>query len=135
MTNEYTGVIIEESLAGDPEAFMTGQFRLIKTKVEKVTKKHQTPWLKKWTLHTFAISEDKAKQFAKNLSKALEKKHNWYADFKNDKFHYIIFRNKIFKIDRTKKEEYVKATEYGIKLGIPEYQVDFSPFVKKWKRD
>jgi len=50
------------------------------------------------------------------------------------KFHYIIFRNKIFFIHRDNKKEYDEATKFGISLGIPDYQVDFSPFVKVWKR-
>jgi hypothetical protein len=50
------------------------------------------------------------------------------------KFNFIIFKNKVFKIDRTSKEEYDKAKEYGISLGIPSYQVDFHPEVKEWKR-
>jgi len=64
----------------------------------------------------------------------LDSKHNWYADFKNETTHYIIFRNRVFKIDRTKKEQYDEATRYGISLGIPDYQVDFSPHIKKWER-
>jgi hypothetical protein len=38
------------------------------------------------------------------------------------------------KIDRSKPEEYQKATNYGISLGIPKYQVDFAPNVIEWKR-
>ncbi|MFA6446381.1 MAG: hypothetical protein WCW14_04010, partial [Candidatus Paceibacterota bacterium] len=63
-----------------------------------------------------------------------ESEHPWYADFKNKKTHYIIFRDKVFKIDRTSKEQYDEVKRYGISLGIPPYQVDFHPEIKEWKR-
>ena len=102
--------------------------KIIKTKVEKVAEKHKTPQLKKWTLHTIKISEKRADDVAKEISKSLITR--WYADFKNDSYHYIVFRGKIFKIDRSKKEQYDEAVEYGISLGIPDYQLDFSPDIK-----
>lgn len=95
---------------------------------------HKTPWINQWTLHTVEIPEEEIDSIAKVISKALDSKHNWYADFKTDKVHYIVYRNKVFKIDRSKKEEYDEATKYGISLGIPSYQVDFSPHVQIWER-
>lgn len=129
MPNNYTGVIIEESLENKD---VLKNVRILRTKIEKVTEKHQTPHLKKWTLHTVEISENRASDIAEEISTSLHDK--WYADFKNQKYHYIIFRNKIFRIDVTIKKQYDEAREYGISLGIPEYQVDFHPETKKWKR-
>ena len=48
--------------------------------------------------------------------------------------YYIIFRDKVFYIDRKSKEQYDEAKRYGISLGIPEYQVDFAPDDKIWER-
>ena len=127
----YQGVIIEESLENKN---VLRNVKIVKTKVEKVTDKHKTPWIKKWTLHNVEISEEYAEKIVEEISKSLDSKHNWYADFKDGKTHFIIFRNKIFKIKRTSKEQYDKAKEYGISLGIPEYQVDFHPDVKEWER-
>jgi len=127
----YQGVIIKESLENKN---VLRNVKIVKTKVEKVTDKHKTPWIKKWTLHNVEISEKDAEKIAEEISKSLDSKHNWYADFKDGKTHFIIFRNKIFKIKRTSKEQYDKAKEYGISLGIPEYQVDFHPDVKEWER-
>lgn len=101
----------------------------MKTEVEAVVAEHKTPWLKQWTLHTVEIGETEAEAVANDLAKALETEHSWYADFKNEATHYIIFRNKVFKIDRTSKEQYNEAKVYGIALGIPSYQVDFHPVV------
>lgn len=129
--SDYTGVIIEESLE---DSSVLKKIKILKTKIEIVTEKHKTPWIKKWTLHTVKISEKEAKSIAQDISKVLDSKHNWYADFKNEKYHYIIFKNKVFFIYRKSKEQYDKAKEYGISLGIPEYQVDFHPEVTEWKR-
>jgi hypothetical protein len=49
------------------------------------------------------------------------------VDFKNKDFHYIIFRDRVFKVNRKSKEEYDKAVKFGISLGIPDYQMDLSP--------
>lgn len=128
----FKGIIIEESLS---DKSILNDIKILKTKVEKVTPEHKTPWLKQWTLHTVEIDNERAKEVAKKLSENLDTAHNnWYADFRNKNFHYIIFKDKIFKIDRSKSEEYKAATTYGISLGIPSYQVDFSPGIKEWER-
>ena len=127
----YRGVIIEESLE---KKDILKRVKILSTKVEPVVEKHKTPWLKQWTLHTVEIPENEAEALAEEISKALESEHNWYADFKNETTHFIIFKNKVFKVDRTSKEQYDKAKDYGISLGIPPHQVDFHPEVKEWKR-
>lgn len=130
MTN-FTGVIIEESIQ---TRSILKKVKILSTKVEQVTKEHQTPWTKQWTLHTVEIPENNAASIAEEISKILDSEHNWYADFKNDKFHYIIFRDKVFKVDRSKPEQYEKVTKYGLSLGIPDYHLDFSPHIKEWQR-
>ena len=127
----YKGVIIEESLENQD---ILKDVKILETKVEEVTEEHKTPWIKQWTLHTVEIPENQAKNVAEKISMALDSKHDWYADFKNDTHHYIIFRNKIFFVDQQSKEQYDEAKKYGISLGIPEYQVDFHPEVKEWER-
>ena len=120
----YKGIIIEESLN---DKSILGKIKITKTEVEKVTPENKTPWLTKWTMHTFEVSENEVEKVAELISNALESKHKWYADFKNSKWHFIIFRNKVFKVDRSKKAEYDLVRKYGVGLGIPEYQLDFSP--------
>ena len=123
----YKGIIIEESLY---DKSVLNDVKILSTKVEEVTEEHKTPWLKQWTLHTVEIPEDKAGENAETLSKGLDKERPWYADFKNLTTHYIIFRNKIFVIDRKNAEQYAEAKKYGMSFGIPEYQVDFSPEIE-----
>ena len=132
MMQNYEGVIIEESLENKD---VLGDVEIVSTEVEPVTDNHKTPWVKQWTLHTVSITPDKVEEVANKISKSLDSKHNWYADFKTETDHYIIFRNKVFHItDRGSKAQYDEAKEHGISLGIPEYQVDFHPEVKQWER-
>ena len=131
MNKNFNGVIIEESL-GNKDVLQ--KVKIIETKVEEVTEEHKTPWIKQWTLHTVEILENQADEIAKDLSKSLDSEHDWYADFKNDEFHYIIFRNKVFKVDRSTLEQYQEVTKYGVSLSIPDYQLDFTPHIKEWER-
>jgi len=124
----YKGVIIEESLE---DKDILKDVVILETKIESVTKEHKTPWIKQWTLHTVEVIENRAGEIVEKISQALDSEHNWYADFKNNEFHYIIFRNKVFKIDRSRPEEYKKAVDYGVSLGIPDYQLDFTPDIKE----
>lgn len=129
----YKGVIIEESLK---DKSVLGKVKILSTKTEKVTPEHKTPWIKQWTLHTVEVPEEKAEKTAQELSSVLDYSHDssWYADFKNDQFAYIVFRDKFFKIRLNDAEGFKKAKQYGISLGIPDYQVDFAPDDKVWKR-
>ena len=120
----YKGIVIEESLQN---LKILKRLKILTTEVEQVAESHKTPWLKQWTLHTVEINEDDAQNVADKISAALDSEHDWYADFKNDKYHFVIFRGKIFRVNRNKPEEYEKVEEYGISLGIPDYQLDFSP--------
>ncbi|MFY9462477.1 MAG: hypothetical protein WAP51_04730 [Candidatus Sungiibacteriota bacterium] len=121
----YKGVIIEESLE---EKNVLRDVKIVATEVEPATAEHKTPWLKQWTLHTVEIPEEKADEIAEKISSSLDSKHggSWYADFKNDTTHYIIFRGKVFKVNRANKAEYDAVNQYGASLGIPDYQLGFS---------
>lgn len=129
---DYNGVIIEESLGNKK---VLEAIKILDTKVEKITPEHKTPWLKRWTLHTVDIPESTAKEVANKISSSFDPDHpHWYADFKNQKFHYIVYANKVFKVDLDNPVLYKDAREYGISIGIPEYQVDFAPDDKVWER-
>ncbi|MAF34734.1 hypothetical protein CMO91_02720 [Candidatus Woesearchaeota archaeon] len=128
---DFTGVIIEESLE-NPSVLK--KVSILKTGVEKVTEKHKTPHLQQWTMHTISVAEDKAEEIAQEVSNSLDIQHAWYADFKNDAFHYVIFKNKVFKVDRSRPSQYEAVVAYGVSKGIPDYQLDFSPDIKEWER-
>ncbi len=127
----YKGVIIEESLA---DKSVLKKVQILSTEAEQATERHRTPWVEKWTLHTVQIPDEQAEAIANEIKNSLDPDHAWYADFKNDTRHYIIFRDKVFFIDRTSKEQYDRAREHGLSLGIPAHQVDFHPEIEEWER-
>jgi hypothetical protein len=119
----FKGVVIEESLA---DKSVLKRFPILETEAEQVTERFGTPWLTTWTLHTIEVPESEIANFAKEVQAAIDgARHNWYADFKTDKEHYIIFKDKIFFIDRTKREQYQEASDYGVSIGVPAHQVNF----------
>ncbi|MFZ2193493.1 MAG: hypothetical protein WAV31_04590 [Candidatus Moraniibacteriota bacterium] len=122
--HNYQGIIIEESLENKE---VLDKVKIISTKIEPVTDEHKTPWISQWTLHTVDIPENTAQAIAEEISHSLDQEHDWYADFKKDTNHYIIFRDKVFFIDRNSATQYAAAKAHGLSLGIPEYQIDFRP--------
>lgn len=128
----FTGVIIEESLESSD---VLTKLEILSTKVVPVVEAHQTPWLSQWTMHDVEIPEGAAALVAESISKLIisDQQGSWYADFKNDTHHYIVFRSRVFYVDRKSQPEYDEAKAYGISLGIPEHQVDFHPLVDNWE--
>jgi len=118
--NNYKGDIIEESLE---ERDVLKGLNIISTRVEKVTDEHKTPWLSQWTLDTIEVTENEAESLAEKLSKALDPEHGWYIDYRNDQCHFVIFKDKVFKIDRSKKSDYDEMIKYGLSVGTPDYQL------------
>jgi len=117
----FQGTIIEESLV---DKSVLDMVKILSTGVETVTEEHHTPHLKQWTLHTIEIPENEAQLIAEKVSQSLDTSHgHWYADFKNDTHHYIIYKNKVFYVDRKNKQQYDEAERFGLSLGIPEYQL------------
>ncbi|MFA5871188.1 MAG: hypothetical protein WC858_00525 [Parcubacteria group bacterium] len=118
----YRGVIIEESLENK---YILKDIKILGTEIEKVDAHHETPWLSQWTKHEVDIPEDEAASVAKKISHSLDSAHggSWYADFKNDTHHYIIYRDKVFRVNRKSKEQYDEAERYGLSLGIPSDQL------------
>lgn len=119
---DYKGIIIEESLSN---ANIIKELEVIGTEIESVTEKSETPWLDRWTMHTVVIKEDRIDEYTKKLSNLIEVEHcsNWYCDFQNEKFHYVVFSNKVIKMDKTSEEDYRKMREYAISIGLPEHQL------------
>jgi len=126
----YYGDIIAESLTNKG---ILEDVKVINTRVEPVTPRHKTPWLKQWTLHHIEVADDEAEGLAQVLSEVLDD-HHWYIDYKSDTTHYIIFPHKIFAVNRGKPEEYKPVVDYGLSIRIPRHQLDFSPAIKEWER-
>lgn len=124
----YKGIIIEESLS---DRKVLDLVNVVHTDIESVTDDHKTPWLKQWTMHTVEVTSDIVDAFAKALSQSLLcEPGTWYADFRDERTHYIVFPGKVFKIDRSRPENYDVAKQWGLAHGVPEHQLDWSPGVE-----
>lgn len=127
---KYSGCIIEESLTNKD---VLKEFIITRTNVEKVTEESNTPDLDVWTMHIVEIAENKIESIVPLLSKSIDgsrKNGGWYTDLKSDDWHYIIFSGKVFKVDRSSGEQYEQAKEYGMSIGIPEYQLPNKSWAK-----
>ena len=122
--NNYTGIIIEESLR---QSDVLNKLKIISTEIEEVTRSHNTPWVSVWTIHTIEILEKDAEIVANEISKSIDEKHSssWYVEFKNNRNQYVIFYDKIFCINKNNEKEKLEAINYGLSIGIPEQQLDF----------
>jgi hypothetical protein len=88
------GVIIEESLN---DKSILKEFKIIKTDIEKVTDKHRTPWLTKWTCHKVEVPDSDIDSVCSKIQKSMDKTHEWYVDLKNKRFEITIFKDDIIK--------------------------------------
>ena len=78
-----------------------------------------------WTALSFEADERQAGALAAELSRSL-KPLGWYINASTATDVYVIFPNKVFKYrkgDRVRREE---AKRYGLTVGIPESQLDWS---------
>jgi hypothetical protein len=89
-----------------------------------------------WTIHRVAVCEERAAELAERFSQALDAKHAhaWYADFKNEDIYYVAVAGKVFRVPRHSEGRYAEVIEYGVRLGILRYQLDFSPTIARWER-
>lgn len=126
---DFEGIVIAESL--EDRGVLDG-LEIVATEVQAVGEWHCTPWLAQWTLHTVRVAADEAPRVAEALSRAIDREHavSWYADFKDERHHYVIFRGSVFYIDRWRPEEYQAAVDYGIAAGLPEHQADFVSLIE-----
>lgn len=126
----YKGTIIEESLT---DTAVLSNVRVLSKRVSKTTPENETPNLKQWTLYSVEIPDDQADKIATMLSGSLDssgKNGHWYADFKSSEKHIIVFPGKIFEVDRSAPAQYQEIVTYGLSVGIPAHQLDFSPDIE-----
>lgn len=126
--SKYEGCIIEESLENTD---VINLFRIVRTEISPVTEAHATPWLDKWTMHMVEIDDNNIDDVVIELMSSLNKKENWYADLRNDDFHYIVFNDKVFRVCRSSKEQYNEVHQYGLAQGIPAYQLPDESWTKQ----
>ena len=125
---KYEGCIIEESLSNKDIITL---FDIVRTEIVKVTETNATPWLKNWTMHMVEMDEMNIDDVVIKLKSSLNSEGNWYADLKNEDYHYIIFNDKVFKVNRSSREQYNEVKLYGLARGIPAYQLPDESWAKR----
>jgi len=118
--NHFSGAIIEESLQ---DTSVLSEVKIIETNIYPVEERHETPWLEKWTLHIVEVPPSKADYIAEKISNSIDVRHigNWYADFKNEQCHYVIFHQKVFKLKT--ETDWAAMRSHARSIGVPEHQI------------
>ena len=120
---KFAGLLLKESLK---DKSVLDLIKITKTEIWNNVKNAEKNQPKNWTAIFFEFegTEDEADIKSTILSKAL--KNVWYLNFSNDEKIYIIFPdNKFYKYQKGDKEKMQEAINYGLKIGIPQSQLDF----------
>lgn len=120
----YDGVVITQSLK--PGTELDG-IRLV---VRKITTADNSGAAanqpSRWTLLTFEVDDADAEALADWFADSLIAEPGvWYADFKNDVEHWVIFPGRIFRYRIGDQEARARAVDHGRRLGVPEHQLDW----------
>lgn len=113
---KYSGCIIEESLKNKS---IIDEFE-----IKEEINDDGIMWI-------VEIDESRLEDVLPKLQSAMVDAPIWYCDLKCDDYHYIIYNDKIFKVNRDYGELYEEAKEYGLKRGIPECQLPNATWVKE----
>lgn len=101
----YSGCIIKESIK---DISILDEFNIIETKDED------------GIMYIVEINDNKIDDIIPKLKETMVDEPIWYIDLKNYDYHYIIYNDKIFKVDRNYPQQYEEAKKYGLKRGILE---------------
>lgn len=113
VSNIYRRIIIEESLKDN---LILNEFMILGLSITK-EKNPANRW-HMYSVEAFDMTISKLTKIIKN--------QNWYAHFWNGVKMIVVFSNKTFKFRMDDLEGRDKAVQYGILIGIPKKQLDFS---------
>lgn len=113
---KYSGCIIEESLK---DKSVINEFKIL----EEIDD-DGIMWI-------VEIDESKLDNVVPSLQKSMVDNPIWYCDLKCEDWHYIIFNDKIFKVNRDCPEQYEETRQYGLKRGIPNEQLPNKSWAKQ----
>ncbi|MEK6925996.1 MAG: hypothetical protein AABW50_01830 [Nanoarchaeota archaeon] len=123
----YKGIIESESLI---DKKILNEVRIVKSYKEQ----HLDEDPKIWTINKINVDDKKFDSFMKDLSKNMIK--GWYSLLWNDKFVYVIFKNKIFKIKNINpwiKSEFSFVINYALSVNInKKYFDNLRKSIEEW---
>ena len=80
---------------------------------------------KLWTVIDFTSEHTDPDALAQALAASLLAEGGWYADFRTDDEHVVVYADRIFRYDRTDAAGRAEAVEYGRSVGVPDHQLDW----------
>lgn len=115
---KYTGCLIDESLK---DKSILDEFVITDTIVDDGVS------------YIVEIEESKMEDIVPRLQAAMVDAPEWYCDLKCYDYHYIIYNDKIFMVNRDYPEQYEEAKEYGLKRNIPACYLPDASWAKEKK--
>lgn len=110
--NFYKGAIVEESLEDNR---IINSLNISKIRISSEKKQED-----RWHIYNVDVSE----KDIENLSKMI--KNRWYMHFWKGREVIAIFKGKKFRFNYDDKSTWKPAVEYGLSIGIPREQLDFT---------
>lgn len=78
-----------------------------------------------WTLIDFTAEDRDADRIAAELARCLAAEGGWYADFRVDDDHVVVFADTVFRYRRGDRAGRADAEAYGRTAGVPDHQLDW----------
>jgi len=78
-----------------------------------------------WTFLEFEADDAVAGPLAESLARSLLAEGGWYADFRADDDHVVVFAGKVFRYQRGDQDGRAGAIDYDRAMGVPEHQLDW----------
>ena len=118
------GILIGESLRVDRP--LEG----ISLTVNKISRSHagdiEAGQPMTWTFIHFEAPEDEADTLAAALSDCLDPHGGWYSDFRTEGETFVVFADRVFRYPRGDQKRRDEVEAYGLSVGVPDSQLDWS---------
>ncbi len=119
-----TGTLLAESIRVDAELRIDG---LSVTRIFRKDFPDEPPGMPTtWTFVEFQAEDDRAGELARQLADVLIAEGGWYADFGVGDDHVVVFAGKVFRYRKGDEAGRAEATEYGLSVGCPADQLDWT---------
>ncbi len=119
-----SGTLLAESIRVGTELRIDG---LIVTNIFRKDFPDEPPGMPTtWTFIEFQAEDDQAGELARKLAGVLIAEGGWYADFGVGDDHVVVFAGKVFRYRKGDEAGCAEATEYGLSVGCPADQLDWT---------
>jgi hypothetical protein len=120
----FHGRLLTESLRAGVDLSIPGKLltRLGRHDVSDTTTPSQPSV---WTFVDFEIPDEQADRLAAALAAALLPDDGWYADFRSDEEHVVVFAGRVFRYRVGDAAARALVVEHGRAAGTPERQLDW----------